>query len=334
MKTLFPFYFSSSVMESTSCKMKFFRQYCQKLQGVGTSPHLQAGGLLANALEMTRKAFYNDGLSEEEAIALGFDHILAATLVQHETKNNVSLAFAFKRYFKTFPLGGKYQPAELADGTKAIEYRFELGLGISHPDFPEKELIFTGKLDFLGSYEDYEGKQVLFVEDDKTTGRLFRIPGTKEVDIQKEEENYLTRGQFFGYHYAAHAIGIKTTKTLVRRIPLLKDPEAPFELWLPVSEFAIKNWFLSFSSEVEELKERYLHYKRKGDEFHSFPACYGDTCNAFFTPCPYKVGCMIPEGEEQLRATCKQVIRYPEVALGEEKELEDYLETLQHAKSC
>jgi hypothetical protein len=330
MDTLFPIYFSSSMFEDIfGCKFKFFRKYCQKLVGSGVSHHLVAGGILAKAFEITRKAYYNESLPADKSIELGFTHILEAEDTNDQLKSNERLAFAFNQYFKKFPLSSSMKPCELIDGTFAIEYQFELDLGIPHPDIPERNLIFTGKLDFLGEQKDRFGELQRYVHDDKSTQSIKRITGTKIIDIAAEKEQYKTRGQFIAYHYAAHKLGIKTTKTLVHRIPILKDPEPSYELEIDCNAFMIEHWLNSTMNEIGELTERYKHFKKTGcDPRLAFSPVYNEACNSFFRPCEYKEGCISSEGDEKLSIVCRQGVRYPENQSDTELSLIEYKKQL------
>ncbi len=337
-QTLFPFYFSSSMFEDIfDCKYKFFKKYCQKLIPVNAkNPHLIAGGNIATALERTRKAYYNNGLDADSAIEEGFTYLLTeAEDSKDDLKTTERVAFAFKRYFKSFPLEEELKPCELIDGTHAVEYQFELDLGIPHPDYPHRNLIFTGKLDFLGERKDAHNRLKRFVLDEKSTKNVKRKTGTKEVDFDREKEEYLTRGQFIGYHWAAHMLGVKTESTLIRRIPLTKEPEPPYELEVECSDFMIQCWEGSIYGEILELVERYKAYKqyehKENNDRRCFNPVYNMACDRFASPCTYKVACLIPEGDEVLAMTCKQLIAYPENRIGQELTLSDYINQIERS---
>jgi hypothetical protein len=328
MKTLFPLAVSSSMMDDMSCRRKWFQKYCRRLIPEGKSIHLVAGGLLASALEKTRKAFFNEGMDPNEAIELGYEFILGADSIQDSLKNNENLAFAFKRYFRKFPLEQANRPCELRDGTYAIEYQFEFDTGIQHPDLTDRNVLITGKLDFLGERRDARGELLRYVHDDKTTQKIYRVAGTKFIDREREKVQYQTRGQFIIYNWAAHKLGIDTVGTVVHRLPLLKEPEDAFELEIECNAFMIKAWEGSFFNEIEELKERYLAVKNGMDPLIAFGASYNHSCFSYNSPCDYMVGCLYAEGDSKLRIDCRQAVGYPEIPNGEEMSLDEYLERL------
>lgn len=334
--TLFPLNFSSSsITVLHSCKYKFFRMYVQHLQGEGSkSHHLHAGGLFAKACELTRKAIYDDKLPEIKAIALGKDSILQAETILDGIKTNERVAIVFEKYFEHF--SSSYMiPATLIDDTHAIEYQFELDTGIQHPDMPDRNILFTGKLDFVG-VEFINGDPVYYVVDDKTTSSVYRLPGTKIPDINKIKAEYICRGQFIGYVYACHKLGIPVTKVKVRKIPIASSYEESFEFDVECSQFMVDRWEKSTFSLIEETVERYrwlkdtLSKKDTDTEANAsaFPPVYNEACYSWGLSCPYSVGCTEKEGDEILEITMGQYLSYPLVE--ERTSLKDFLMRLKN----
>lgn len=334
--TLFPLNFSSSSLTILhSCRYKFFRMYVQHLQGEGgKSHHLYAGGLFAKACEITRRAIYDEEMGETEAIALGKDYILKAETIMDGIKTNERVAIVFEKYFDTFS-SSDMVPAPLIDDTHAIEYGFELDTGIGHPTFKDRNILFTGKLDFVG-VERVNGNDIYYVVDDKTTSSVYRLPGTKVPDINKIKNEYICRGQFIGYVYACHKLGIPVTKVKVRKIPIATNYEAPFEFDVECSQFMIDRWERSTFGLIEETVERYkwlIEGKGKGDsefEASAFPPVYNEACYSWGQACPYSVGCTEKEGEEILKVTMGQYLSYPLVE--ERTSLREYLKKLERER--
>ena len=236
-------------------------------------------------------------------------------------------------YFKTFPLEDSLQPAELANGKHAVEYRFELDLGIPHPDIEGRNIYFVGLLDFLG--ERKVGNEVKrYILDEKTTKNIFRIQGTKEIDTIKESKKYLASKQFLGYHYAARALGVETHGTIIRKVPIMSKYEPAFELHLPVTDFAIDTWYRTTRLRILYLLDKYISYKAKGDIKYPhtfFSPVYDDRCMNYSKPCIYMDGCVLPEGEDILKASfpqqvCDSSTKHIPVAL------EEYLERIDKNK--
>src|SRR3989304_3508400 len=73
----FPVAIDSSLRSAfVECPKKFEYQYLRHLRLKGESVNLVAGGAFAKGCEATRKAFFNEGKSHEEAVTAG---VLALT---------------------------------------------------------------------------------------------------------------------------------------------------------------------------------------------------------------------------------------------------------------
>ena len=171
----------------SSCELRWFRNNVQRYvpkgflndTNIGKSSDLVAGGLFAEGVELVRNAYFLDGLEEDDAIEKGFSHIIRGESIQAPIKTNERMAKALRRYFQVFPLEEGLVPCQLSDGTVAVEYRFEFDLGIPHPDFPERNILFVGVLDMLAERKlgSYLQRVVL---DEKTTSSVSRIPNSKD----------------------------------------------------------------------------------------------------------------------------------------------------------
>jgi len=310
-QTLFPITISQSILSDLfRCEVYFFRKWCQHLNSPKNSD-LIAGGYFASACEITRKGFYNENLSVDEAIENGYNFILEQPDTGDVLKSNDRLAFVFKKYFQKFPLDKSWVPIALVDGTFSIEYYFEFDLGIPHPDLPERNLVFSGKLDLLAEKRLPGGNKVRAVVDEKTTKNVKRVEGSKVVDLAKEEELYSSSGQLCGYSWAAQQLGIDVEMAFIRRVPILANYEPAYELEIPITPFMVESWSKGMVNKVAETVERYKYYKAHGDLFSSFTGAYGDACNAYARPCGYKDGCNKKEGEEILFQKYPQLVIDP-----------------------
>jgi len=313
---LFPLSLSnSSLGDFWSCELKGFRGQIQKLVGAGTSPDLLAGSAFASACEIARKAFYEEEISQEEAIELGQTFILKSPDTGHPIKTNERVALSFKKYIEAFPFSREFQPCQLEGGSYAIEYRFELDTGIPHPDLPDRNILFTGLLD--GLYEQRVHGEVInrYVLDEKTTARVSRVRGTKVVDLEKEADLFRASGQLIGYAFAAQQLGIDITAGLIRRVPMLTTHEPAFELELPITKFMKDRWAEATFEKIKELKDRYVYYRDnvKGVEGaypHSvFYPSYSTSCTAYNRKCQFMEGCLHKRGESILAATHSQLVK-------------------------
>jgi len=308
---LFPISVSNSSL-SGSCETSFFRSSIQHLHSSISNGDLNAGGIFASACEMVRVDYYDKGMPEDEAVEKAVEFILRAEDTGHAIKTNERLALTFRKYIQAYPLTmNGFRPAKLENGTHAIEYRFEVDLGIPHPDFPKRTIKYTGLLD--GVFQQYhEGKVVkTYVLDEKTTGRISRVKGTKAVDLEKEADNFRLSSQLIGYSWAMNSLGLKVDHALIRKVPLLTTYEPAFELELPITKFMMTRWRNTLQAKVEELVEKYKYYKANegtpGSTVHdAFYPSYGSSCNAWNRLCPYAQGCMIERGEELLGTIMEQ----------------------------
>lgn len=93
-ETLFPLTISdSSLSDLYLCELLWFRKYCQKLTTSVHNPDLIAGKAFAKACELTRKAYYNDKVDEEDAISIGYDYILNSEDTYDTKKSLERIAF-------------------------------------------------------------------------------------------------------------------------------------------------------------------------------------------------------------------------------------------------
>ncbi|MFA5670270.1 MAG: Hint domain-containing protein [Balneolaceae bacterium] len=186
---------------------------------------------------------------------------------------------------------------------------FEFDLGIPHPELPDTNLTYKGKLDGLYEYRSNGVRDEIVVLDEKTTNKLKRINGTKLIDRTKEELLYKTNGQFIGYHWAARQLGVKTEKSLIRKVPIAATYEAPVELIIPVTPFQIEIWSTTMVNKIEELKDKYLYYKQNGGLPHvAFYPILGNGCNNYARPCYVNDGCFDKYGEQLIAGKYQQVV--------------------------
>lgn len=330
--TLFPLTVSNSSL-SGSCEFKYFRSNIQHLHSsIERNGDLLAGGLFAKACELARIAFYDKGVTEEEAVEKAVEYILRAPSTGHAVKTNERVALTFRKYIQSYPLDIEgFKPARLEDGTSAIEYRFELDLGIKHPDYKGRTIKYTGLLD--GVFQQYHDGQIVktYVLDEKSTGRVSRVKGTKIVDLEKEADQFRLSSQLIGYSYIMNSLGVKVDHALIRRIPIMNTYEPAFELDILITKYMMERWRSTLQAKVYELVEKYKHFKatKHMETSHpqdSFYPAYGTACNAFIRPCVYMQGCIHPRGEELLSTTMEQNVSVLSKETGEREKikLKDY----------
>lgn len=306
--SLFPINFSPSMLADINlCELKFFRKYCQKLVGSGRNPDLEAGSLFAKACEIVRVSYYNEKDSIESSIEKGAEYLLLAPETGHKDKTNRRLAFALEKYFRKFPLDSTLVPVELSDGTFAIEYDFIFDLGIPHPDISEKTICFRGKLDMIAA-EYLHGRVVKnYIIDEKTTGSIARIEGTKIPDTEKEANAYRVDTQFIAYAFACQRLGLKIDGAKIRKVPILTNHEDAFELDIEITPHMIQAWSSSTFNRILELIEKYKYVKESGNlPYTGFVPSYSSNCHSYNRLCEYVKGCTSADGEELLSISHQQ----------------------------
>lgn len=296
--TFFPLSFSVSSMETLyQCQLKTFREQIQHLSAYSKNPDLIAGSHIAKACEIVRTGFFTEGLDESTAIENGVEYILESEDTGDSIKSNEAVAFALRQYFKKFKLSEALPPCSLSDGTHAVEYRFELDTGIAHPDLPARNILFSGRLDYLCERVTHNSITRHGL-DEKTCKQVFRVSGGKEIDYKKEAAQYRLDPQILAYSFAARELGVPLTSFFIRRIPIMKEPTPAFELELPVNDFQIDLWWRHTLRIIMEYKEKYLMYKAGGyrEEEVFLPEYQKSACLSYNRLCRYAEGCMSIDG--------------------------------------
>jgi hypothetical protein len=211
-RPMFPHAVDSTMLAAfRSCPQKMLRSYVEHWKPQAESVHLVAGGAFAKGIEVARKAFFEDHLSAEEAVASG----LYACIVKYgdfecpsdSAKSLERTAGALEFYFEQYPLGADgMDPITLADGRRGIEFSFATPLGINHP-VSGAPILYTGRSDLIA---EYAGGQ--YIVDEKTTSSL-GASWSRQWEM---------RGQFTGYQWAAKEAGIITQGSIVRGVSILK----------------------------------------------------------------------------------------------------------------
>lgn len=299
-----------------SCPTKFFRQYVQHLLGE-ESTDLIAGGALARGLEVARKAYFNDGLLEYEAVNLGVEALLQKYGSHVPFKGNKTadkMAIALEGYFMEYPMArDQAQPAKLANGEFAIEYSFAHELPILHPILGVP-LLFVGRADMLSNYCGS-----LWVQDEKTTSQI-----TETWASQWE-----TRGQFTGYAWGLRKDGIPVQGALIRGIGILKQSIKFIECTSVRTEFEIDAWEKMMFAQVQNMVNAYQWYLRHRETTvvsDYWRPCFNEACYSYFRQCSYTNLCKSKNAERFIDTEFGQNIWLPHIH--ERWNLDVYLQSL------
>ena len=208
----FPSVIDSSLMSHfRACPRAAFLESFLHFKPRTRSVHLHAGGAYARGLEVARLAFYDQGASEQDAIAVGLGALIEAygdfECPPDSAKSLERMCGAFQFYFDHYPMASdSLKPARLPGGRLGVEFSFAEPLDIEHPETGEP-LIYCGRFDMIG---DYAGQ--IFGEDDKTASQL-GPSWAKQWDL---------RSQFTAYTWGARRNGIAMDGFMVRGVSILK----------------------------------------------------------------------------------------------------------------
>ncbi|MDO8340817.1 MAG: PD-(D/E)XK nuclease family protein [Candidatus Woesebacteria bacterium] len=242
---MFPHTFDSTMLGAfRSCPQKMFRTYVEHWKPKSESVHLVAGGAFARGIEVARKAFYEQGASEEDAIATGL-HALLIAYGDFETpadsaKSATRMAGALEFYFENYPLAeASAVPVAFPNGKLAIEFSFAEPLDILHPVTGDP-ILYTGRADMIA---EFCGGQ--YCVDEKTTSSLGASWG----------KQWEMRSQFTGYQWAANKAGMNVQGTLVRGVSILKTKYDHLQHVTYRTPYEVDRWLAQVHRDIERAIE-------------------------------------------------------------------------------
>lgn len=228
----FPFIIDSSIMAAfKSCPYKAYLLYIQHWKAKNESVHLVAGGAFAAGLEAARRAFYQDGVAEGDAQAVGMQ-----ALIEHygdfeppadSAKDLGRMCGALEFYFENYPMAtDNAKPSTIVDGMLGIELSLAHPTAVNHPQTGDP-ILYVGRVDMVA---DFAGG--LFIEDDKTTSSLGKTWG-RQWDL---------RSQFTGYVRGCMEYGLKPTGILVRGVSILKTKYDTQQVITYRADWEVERW--------------------------------------------------------------------------------------------
>ena len=274
----FPKVINSSMLDDfKSCPTKGFYTNIAEWKPRGASVHLHAGGAFAKGMEAARTAFFVNGLSAEESVALGLQALLLSygdfECPSDSAKSAVNMAGAFEFYFDRYPLGQDgTEPVTFASGRKAIEFSFAHPLPLIHPESGEP-LLFSGRMDAI--LKAFGGR---FICDEKTTSQL-GASWSKQWDL---------RAQFSAYAWGCRESGEPVNGVLVRGVSILKTRFDTLQAVSYRPDWQIDRWY---SEMLEWVEDMIKSYKR-----NSYRHSLGNACSEY-GGCQFRQICMTQESE-------------------------------------
>ena len=347
MKNFFPLVLDNTQISAfKECEIRFFRNYIQHLQSE-ESTDLIAGRAFAHGIHKTREAYYEQGIDESDAIAIGIEALIEDygdhTNNFKEGKSVNRMALALESYFTEYDLQyDEVQPLKLENGGYSIEYSllspildFD-GNPILHPIL-ELPLLYSGRLDMLASYLGG-----VFMVDEKTTGSYF---------TKTWEDQWQTRGQFTGYSWLGKQSGIpelaNIAGAIVRGISLPsstsqnEDTKNKFysnienikhrQCVTTRNDYEIECWHRDMVNTVLQMRDNYIRYLDNNEQEPErfFSGNWGSSCTSYGRGCQFLETCKSRNGEKFLETAYEQHIWLPEEHRREK--LDIYLENLSKA---
>lgn len=268
-----PSYIDNSMISTfRACPQKFFQQYIMKRALKSKSPDLHAGGASAHALEYVRKAFYLEGLSQEEALEKGFlafmqfwgDYEPPLKKGKEHPKSFINTFSAIESYLQKWPLAEDVvKPYPHVENP--FEFSFALPLPVQHPATSEP-LLYAGRFDMLGEYTSLP-----FVVDEKTGGSI--------GDEWSRQWNM--RGQFMGYTWATRQTGINAVGAIIRGSSIQKTVNNHAEVIITYDDWELERWYKQLIKTVERIVKMYLVWLHSEDD-EVWDYDYGDACQAYW----------------------------------------------------
>lgn len=270
----FPQLIDNSMLSASACMRKFFLEYCLRLAPPQKSIHLHAGGVVAEALQVIRNAYFRDKLSPEESLKLGIRAAIQfwgdypePTGEREKYKDFINVAAAIIDYFRQYPLETDYiRPLIRENGDPAVEFTFAIPIPILHPD-TGNPLLYGGRADMVGTHAGFN-----CIVDEKTT-YSFGSNWTKQ---------FMMRGQFIGYIWAGQQSGMNTTMCLIRGIAIQQKDIKHLEFGpFAYPQWQIKRWYEQMLLKVQRLVDAYDDLKQGVVQDEAFPLNFGEVCSSY-----------------------------------------------------
>ncbi len=277
----FPTTIDSTIIAAfRSCPQKANLEFIQHWKLRHQSVHLHAGAAYASGLEAARAAFYIDGRSPEDSVALGLAELLRAygdfECPSDSPKSAERMAGALEFYFDRYPLGVDTAiPLTLPGGKRGIEFSFLEPLDIQHPETGDP-LLYSGRMDMM---VDYNGMKL--GEDDKTTSQL-GASWPRQWDL---------RSQFTSYVWGASRAGIKLDGFLVRGVSILKSKYDTLEAITYRPTWQLDRWY---EQVLRDIKRMIAMWEEGYYDYNLDHAC------AEYGGCPFRSVCQMRDPQQLL----------------------------------
>lgn len=282
----FPIAISNTIREAfVNCPQKAYWEFFRRLKPATPNIHLHAGGAFAKALETARRAFYEQGKAEDEAVQVGEDMLIttygtfdADNGYLESSKSLSNLLRAYTDYFFEYPLSSDaFTPVITADGKAGLEFSFAIPTSIRHPQTGDP-ILYAGKFDMLAKRGDE-----FWIVDEKTTSQLG----------QTWNSQWDLNSQFTGYCMAARNYGYPVQGAIIRGVGLLKTKISHQQAIVYRPEWQIDRWWKQLHRDIQMMVALYEADPGDGSQFDF---SLGAACSNYGA-CPYKNLCLSNQPE-------------------------------------
>lgn len=231
-----------------------------------TNINLHAGAAFARGCEVARRAFFELGRPEFEAVEAGrlalAEYFGDFPVPRDSKKTRACMEGALVYYFTQFPLGD-LMPVTMPDGRLGIELHFSWPTTVRHPE-SDVLIPYEGRVDFLAT--DAEGD--IWVVDEKTTGR---------IGDAWANQWYLDAGQTGYVEWARQMFGERVLGARIRGIAVAGREYAKCECIVGISERETTRWRVQMQRDLKRWRDMHVaeQYDRVLD--HAC-ALYGNPC--------------------------------------------------------
>jgi hypothetical protein len=194
------------------CEKYWYYQSIRRIVPRAVSTHLVAGMAFARGLEVTRKSFFDSGLSFANSLDEGMRALIIA-YGDHEppeylkTKSVWRMLNGLEFYFKEFPIDKILTPISTSkSGKSAIEYSFAEPTNVRHP-ISGDPILYAGRFDMFARHDSGS----IYVVDEKTTTTLG----------QSWYDRWKMSNQMTGYIWATRNSPYKAQGAWVRGLAIL-----------------------------------------------------------------------------------------------------------------
>ena len=275
--------------------------------------HLTAGGEFAAAMELTRNAYYKQGLPAEEAIAIGKTWVLEKYAGLYfaegyddtkEAKTPERMAFVFEELWRQYPLINEpIHPFIMENGELSVEQEMKLPLEAIHPVL-NKPLVLVGTLDKIGLQST-----IVKGVDEKTASQV-------KEKTQENMDMLRTSGQFVEYcnmanrlkevfgdlqmqHFVVHKIVCK--KSYTKGESIIQRFEFNIDFWYQDA------WWKNMLRQVRVMLKGFAHLQEHGN-LDYFLRDWGSSCNMYNKPCQFTSHCTSGACQDLSTLDFKQVV--------------------------